>query len=174
MHHVVRGRFSPDLNIDKHFSNLLAMPESTAGILEFGLYFKQLSTYFEFFDQSQFLVFIYEHEFSTNPGLMVAQILDFIGANSKVTDFSKIAPKNLGIKSSFSAHLGAQLSCFLKEDGTRMKFGGYIQYFCYLLEHILNLKPMKIENDTIEALKAYYERDSKSLAKMLKLNAPIW
>lgn len=173
MHHVVRGRFNYHHSIDDHFIELIESPVSIAGIIEFGLYLRQLKIYFSHFPKENFLILLFERELSGNPAEALSKIMAFLELKEEQLDLT-IPKRNVGIKSAASARIGAALSHFMQDDQTRMTYGGLIQKTCVLLERFFRFDRLKLGQETVELLESFYREDSEGLSRLLGIDGPIW
>lgn len=173
MHHVVRGRFSFRHSIDEHIEELVQSPLSTAGIIEFGDYFQQLQIYFRHFPRDRFLILTYENDLVSDPAGAVARILQFLNVDREPLNL-QIPRRNVGIKSAASARLGALLSARLKDDDSRMGFGGYIQQFCVMVERSLRFKKLALAPAARRVLTDRYRDNTVRLAQLTGLDVSGW
>lgn len=173
-HHLVRGRFGKHISVEEDFHALLNANISTAGIIEFGYYYKQLSHYFELFDPSQFLILIYEKDICRDMQNTMMKIYRFLEIDPGFGLPSIKNRKNIGIRSALAAKFAARISQFMTSDETRMRFGGYIQQGCVFAEKLLPMKPLQVSVPVRRLLESLYKEDTRQLADFLHCNGPIW
>ena len=174
MHHVMRGRFSSTSSVDDHFNQLLASKLSTAGILEFGLYAAQLERYFELFDRRRFLILDYEQHVCESPSAALTRVLEFIQAPQPAATAALAQRPNAGAQSRLAAQLGVRLSCAMRNDDTRMRFGAYVQRGCRWIERLVDAPPLTLSPDTRRRMQTFYRADRMRLRPLLGSETPYW
>jgi hypothetical protein len=169
-HHVTRGRFSPLERFETHLAAMLAGRDAF-GILEFGRYGAQLDYYLGLFDRAQFHVLFYEE---LSPGRVqgaLADTLRFLGASADpVGPFDErlnVSPRSRG-----AARLGSLLSFWMRDDITRIRFGGITANLARTADMLG--RRVELEVEARRQLADHYREDAALLSSLLGRPLSAW
>lgn len=80
INHIIRtGRISPLHNIDELLVGNKQQLVEGYGVIDKGRYYKQIQSYYEYFDPTQILVLFYEEDIVRNPTAGLSNVCEFLG-----------------------------------------------------------------------------------------------
>lgn len=191
--HYIKDGFLPVLPLNEGINLILSDDKfldkypRAAEILEFGLYYKYLELYLDYFDNRQLKVYLH-HEISKKPEVVIKDIFKFLNVNqdyspSNITSRplkAVYSPKRLFFNR-FITHMRYKYlynNTRLEEKELSVFNRFFIKACLYVDQHLLSqiypaLKP-QLTKELRGVLINYYRNDIEQLEEMLKTDLSSW
>lgn len=158
LNHLLRkGHIPPNADFEK----VIFSPKSF--ILPRGFYYKQLTSYFKFFDPEKVPILINEEDIAVNANLALARACNFLEVDSKFGDSNS----NQKVHQHNQSHLGMNLAYYLPSF-VRLNIIKIDLFFCR------KLYIASVSQATIERLYETYKQENKNLFNLISRQVNTW
>lgn len=190
-YHYMKGGYIPVLNIEKGVINLInnkykESHKRAKELLEYGLYFKHLSNYYNYFDKENILV-LWHNDIVTNKLAEIKKVFDFLKLDNSFIPKSLNQRPQAAIYNLFRLKL-MQIRNFLSvnynENKTRTNeqknllkkiiYNSYNSFDKHILAKIFKSKKPKISKELFEKILSFYFDDINSLESLFEKNLSNW
>lgn len=160
-HLICTGRVSPFHNIDELLVGKKAELVLPHGVIEKGLYYRQIQAYLELFARKQFLFLLFEEDIVARPEWTLAQVCAFLGVDDTFVFHSTERSENTFAHS----FLGLAARYYLPIGGERVG---------RRLDRHLRRRTIKPAAETLALLYALYAEENRRLFEFLGRTPLSW
>ncbi|MDJ0731362.1 MAG: sulfotransferase domain-containing protein [Crocosphaera sp.] len=163
----IRSLATIDQDIWKVESRLFGSQSWEVGYVPFGLYYEQLTRYFQYFTREQIKIFLYE-DFCKNPLKVMKETALFLGINS---DFE--SKTNLEVNLSYRVSKKNILNNFIDENSILLR--KIVKKYPKLAKFIeVKQEKPKLDDNLSKALTEYFAHDITQLSTLINRDLTAW
>jgi Sulfotransferase domain len=190
-YHYMKGGYIPVLNIEKGLRKLLnnkykESHKRAEELLEYGLYFKHITNYFNHFDKKNVLI-LWHNDIVSNKLAEIKKVFDFLQLdNSFVPESLNKRPQAaiynlfrirlIQIRNFLSVNYNAEKTRTIIHKNLFKKFiyNSYNYFDKHMLAKIFKSKKPKISKELFDKILTYYDNDINSLEAFFEKDLNNW